>query len=31
MANLESVYKYEGTHDVHRLVLGQAATGISAF
>ena len=31
MANLESVYTYEGTHDVHSLVLGQAITGISAF
>jgi len=31
MANLESVYTYEGTHDVHSLVLGQALTGLSAF
>ena len=31
MANLESVYTYEGTHDVHTLVLGQAVTGIAAF
>ncbi len=31
MANLESVYTYEGTHDVHTLVLGQEITGISAF
>ncbi|MCZ6915182.1 MAG: acyl-CoA dehydrogenase family protein [Gemmatimonadetes bacterium] len=31
MANLESVYTYEGTHDVHTLVLGQSVTGISAF
>ena len=31
MANLESVYTYEGTHDVHTLVLGQAVTGLSAF
>jgi glutaryl-CoA dehydrogenase len=31
MANLESVYTYEGTHDVHSLVLGQAITGINAF
>ncbi len=31
MANLESVYTYEGTHDIHTLVLGQAVTGISAF
>ncbi len=31
MANLESVYTYEGTHDVHNLVLGKWITGISAF
>jgi glutaryl-CoA dehydrogenase len=31
MANLESVYTYEGTHDVHGLVLGHAATGIAAY
>jgi glutaryl-CoA dehydrogenase len=31
MANLESVYTYEGTHDVHSLILGQAATGLNAF
>ena len=31
MANLESVYTYEGTHDIHTLVLGQAITGLSAF
>ena len=31
MANLESVYTYEGTHDVHTLILGQAATGLNAF
>ncbi len=31
MANLESVYTYEGTHDVHSLILGQAVTGLSAF
>jgi glutaryl-CoA dehydrogenase len=31
MANLESVYTYEGTHDMHTLVLGQVITGISAF
>ena len=31
MANLESVYTYEGTHDVHTLVIGQAITGFSAF
>ncbi len=31
MENLESVYTYEGTHDVHSLILGQAVTGINAF
>jgi glutaryl-CoA dehydrogenase len=31
MANLESVRTYEGTHDIHTLVLGQDITGISAF
>jgi glutaryl-CoA dehydrogenase len=31
MANLESVYTYEGTHDIHSLVLGQALTGLNAF
>ncbi|HET7583665.1 MAG TPA: acyl-CoA dehydrogenase family protein [Gemmatimonadaceae bacterium] len=31
MENLESVYTYEGTHDIHTLVLGQAVTGIGAF
>jgi glutaryl-CoA dehydrogenase len=31
MENLESVYTYEGTHDVHTLVLGQAVTGLNAF
>src|SRR5216684_94846 len=31
LANLESVYTYEGTHDVHTLILGQAITGLNAF
>jgi glutaryl-CoA dehydrogenase len=31
MANLESVYTYEGTHDVHTLIVGEAITGIPAF
>ena len=31
MANLESVYTYEGTHDIHTLIVGQEITGISAF
>ena len=31
MANLESVYTYEGTHDIHNLVLGRWITGVQAF
>jgi glutaryl-CoA dehydrogenase len=31
MLNLESVYTYEGTHEVHTLVLGRAFTGLNAF
>ena len=31
LCNLETVYTYEGTHDVHSLVLGQHVTGINAF
>jgi glutaryl-CoA dehydrogenase len=31
LANLESVYTYEGTHDIHTLILGQAITGLNAF
>ncbi len=31
MENLESVYTYEGTHDIHTLILGQTLTGLSAF
>jgi glutaryl-CoA dehydrogenase len=31
MCNLESVYTYEGTHEVHTLVLGNHLTGLSAF
>jgi glutaryl-CoA dehydrogenase len=31
MANLESVLTYEGTHEIHALVIGEALTGISAF
>ena len=30
-ANLESVFTYEGTHDIHNLVLGRWITGIQAF
>jgi glutaryl-CoA dehydrogenase len=31
MCNLESVYTYEGTHDIHALILGEHLTGLSAF
>jgi glutaryl-CoA dehydrogenase len=31
MMNLESVKTYEGTHDVHTLIIGQQITGIDAF
>ena len=31
MANMETVYTYEGTHDIHTLILGQDLTGIAAF
>ena len=31
MANMETVYTYEGTHDIHSLVLGEDLTGIAAF
>ncbi|NHN42849.1 acyl-CoA dehydrogenase [Halorubellus sp. JP-L1] len=31
MANLETVYTYEGTHDIHTLILGEDLTGIAAF
>jgi glutaryl-CoA dehydrogenase len=31
MANLESVYTYEGTHDIHGLILGQDVTGLAAY
>ncbi len=30
MANLESVKTYEGTHDIHTLIIGQSVTGIDA-
>ncbi len=29
--NLESVNTYEGTHDIHALIMGRAITGIQAF
>ncbi|SFL26622.1 glutaryl-CoA dehydrogenase [Halogranum rubrum] len=31
LSNMETVYTYEGTHDIHTLVLGQDLTGIAAF
>ena len=31
MANLETVYTYEGTNEIHSLVMGQAITGLNAF
>ena len=31
MANMETVYTYEGTHDIHTLILGEDLTGIPAF
>jgi len=31
LANLETVNTYEGTHDIHALILGRAITGIQAF
>jgi glutaryl-CoA dehydrogenase len=31
MTNLESVYTYEGTHDIHKLIIGERITGIPAY
>ena len=31
MANIESVFTYEGTHEMHTLIIGENITGISAF
>ncbi len=31
MANLETVYTYEGTNEIHTLIMGQAITGLNAF
>ena len=31
MTNLESVFTYEGTHDIHKLIIGEKITGVSAF
>ena len=31
MNNLESVYTYEGTHDIHKLIIGEKITGVAAY
>ena len=31
MCNLESVFTYEGTHNIHTLIIGERATGIPAY
>jgi len=31
MMNLETVYTYEGTHEIHTLILGQKITDLPAF
>jgi glutaryl-CoA dehydrogenase len=31
LINLETVYTYEGTHDIHSLIVGRDITGINAF
>jgi len=31
MANIESVYTYEGTHEMHTLIIGQDVTGLAAY
>ena len=31
MLNIESVFTYEGTHDIHGLVIGEAVTGIPSY
>jgi glutaryl-CoA dehydrogenase len=31
MLNIESVFTYEGTHDIHALIIGEAVTGIPAY
>jgi glutaryl-CoA dehydrogenase len=31
MANIESVYTYEGTHEMHTLIIGQQETGMAAY
>jgi glutaryl-CoA dehydrogenase len=31
MNNLESVYTYEGTNDIHKLIIGEKITGVAAY
>jgi glutaryl-CoA dehydrogenase len=31
LANIESVYTYEGTHDIHTLIIGEAVTGVASY
>jgi glutaryl-CoA dehydrogenase len=31
MNNIESVFTYEGTNDIHKLIIGERITGIAAF
>ena len=31
MANIESVYTYEGTHEMHTLIIGEDATGFPSY
>jgi glutaryl-CoA dehydrogenase len=31
VCNLETVFTYEGTHEIHTLAIGRAITGLSAF
>jgi len=31
LCNLETVKTYEGTHDIHTLVIGEAITGLGAY
>jgi len=31
MCNLESVFTYEGTHNIHTLIIGERVTGLPAY
>ncbi len=31
LANIETVYTYEGTHDIHTLIIGEAVTGVASY